>query len=83
MSKLEKNCFSKVSFIKSTIAQLNPKTGGWAKLGDLAYPRQGNNAIVTNGGVFTLGSWYQNLPAELCTFDKSKFTCVAQKGIRL
>ena len=53
----------------STIARLDSATKKWSKVGELANARQGHLTIMTSSdSVFMLGNWFDDLPAETCTF---------------
>lgn len=58
----------------STIAQYNPDTNKWTKVGDLNQKRNDHAAIVSQGEFLIFASG----PTEKCHLTSNKMTCVVQ-----
>lgn len=61
----------------SKIAQYNPDTDTWTKLGDLINARNGHDIITTEGVFLVAGLG----PTEKCQFEEDAMKCVAQEPI--
>ena len=62
---------------QSTIAQYNPNTDTWTKLGDLNKARSDNDVIASGGAFLVVGLG----PTEKCQFEEDAMKCVAQEPI--